>query len=130
MHKLKILGEGQLEYYKPMKGTTKKKGDQIFKFQVIFGGKAKEGNTIFDSNLVGGKIFEENMVYFWKNLHQKYIYKIYLNKTNTIYKTFIHKMSQKLLLKKRKMFFQDYFKIILQFLMNFSRFFNFLEIFL
>ena len=92
--------------------------------------KAKEWNTIFDSNLVGGKIFEETMVYFWKNLHQKYIYKIYLNKTNTIYKTFIHKMSQKLLLKKRKMFFQDYFKIILQFLMNFSRFFNFLEIFL
>ena len=41
MHKLKILGEGQLEYYKPMKGTTKKKGDQIFKFQVIFGGKQK-----------------------------------------------------------------------------------------
>ena len=43
MHKLKILGEGQLEYYKPMKGTTKKKGDQIFKFQVIFGGKQKSG---------------------------------------------------------------------------------------
>ena len=70
IHKLKILGGGKLEYYKPMRGG---------------------GGHNFDSNLVGGKILEEIMVYFWKNLHQEYVYKLYLNKTNTIYTIIIHK---------------------------------------
>ena len=33
MHKLNILGGGKLEYYKPMRGTTKSGRDQILKFK-------------------------------------------------------------------------------------------------
>ena len=64
------------------------------KFQL---GEEKGGNTIFDLNLVGGKILEETMVYFWKNLHQEYVYKLYLNKTNTIYTIIIHKNESRII---------------------------------
>ena len=57
--KLKILGVGNLniinQWGEPQKGRTK--------FWNFSRGKQKEGNTIFDSNLVGWKILEETMDY-------------------------------------------------------------------
>ena len=87
IHKLNILGGGKLQYHKPMRETTKKGWGANFEISV---GGTKEGNSIFDSNLLGVNILEEAMVYFSKNLHQKYIYELYLNKTNTVYTTIIH----------------------------------------
>ena len=60
IHKLNILGGGKLEYYKPMRGTTKR-GEPNFKISVDV---RKWRNTIFDLNLVGGKILKDTMVYF------------------------------------------------------------------
>ena len=90
MQKLKILGGGKLGYCKPMRGTTKRGGPN---FEISVGGA--KVNTIFGSNLVGGNILEETIVYFWKILHQEYIYKLYLNKTNTISTIIIHKNESK-----------------------------------
>ena len=58
MHKLKILGEGNLNLINQWGGgTTKRVGRPNFEISV---GEAKGGNKIFDSNLVGGS---------WRKLH-------------------------------------------------------------
>ena len=60
-YKWKILGVGEFEYYKSM-GWTTKRGKGGTKFLEFSGGKQKrEGKTIFDLFLVGGKTLEETM---------------------------------------------------------------------
>ena len=52
VYKLKILGKGKIEYYKAIKGTKKKGGNQIFKVQW---GKKKWGEHDFWLRFSGGK---------------------------------------------------------------------------
>ena len=85
-------------------------------------GEGKRGYTIFDSNLVGGKILKETMVYFWKNLHQIYKYKLHLNKTNTIYTIIIHKNESNITPYEEKCFL----KITLRLFYSFWRIFQYL----
>ena len=50
---------GELKYYKSVGGTTKKKGGPKFQW-----GGGKGGNTIFGSNLIGGKSWRKLMILF------------------------------------------------------------------
>ena len=55
LHKLKILGGGNLNSVKQW-GEPQKGGTKFWNFSE---GKQKRGDTIFESNLVGGKILED-----------------------------------------------------------------------
>ena len=88
--KLKLLVGGKPEYYKPMGGNTKKGGPS---FEILVG-RANGGARFSTQNLFGGKILKKTMVYFWKYLHQKHLYKLYLN--NTMYTIFMHKNESKI----------------------------------
>ena len=71
------FGWGKLEYQKSMGGTTKKGGTKFWNFT----GRSKTGDTISDSNLVGGDL-GGNYVYTAWNLH---IQRIQEQALNTLY---------------------------------------------
>ena len=54
--KWKILGGGKPEYYKSMGEPQKKRGGSNFEISVGGSKNRGEGDTIFDSNLVGGNL--------------------------------------------------------------------------
>ena len=72
------FGWGKLEYQKSMGGTTKKGGTKFWNFT----GRSKTGDTISDSNLVGGGDLGGNYVYTAWNLH---IQRIQEQALNTLY---------------------------------------------
>ena len=69
------FGWGKLEYQKSMGGTTKKGGTKFWNFT----GRSKTGDTISDSNLVGGGDLGGNYVYTAWNFHIQCIQEQALN---------------------------------------------------
>ena len=76
IQKLKILGGGKLKYYKPMRGTTKRR-DQILKFQWGRGGEQKRGRQ-FLTQTWWVEISWKKLWFIFGRIYTKNIYTNYI----------------------------------------------------